>query len=181
MKILQKLLFLSLTLTLLTHTALAQTGQQNPNSTGTTLTAEQNIIDDLKAAALKGKKSPTKVPMDIAKTIISSKMKKAIGDYIMKFHICDLFDQWGAGKRVGATGTLTITFTLVPSGGPAPATPTTIVVEFFAKKNGQTTPTSGRSGAQGYVAPIIPGKGASMKYDVFGDGSYVLERLDCPD
>ncbi len=157
-----------------------QTGALNPNSTTVVLTANQSIIKQVVEAAKDAGKKPTQIPVEVLKTLTINSLFKQIGNWLSHEQICECFSHWSTTKKVNESGTITITFILVePGKSPTPSSPR-ITVPFFAIVKAQASATMGGSGASGYIAPTNANGDATMSLDLFGDGEYVLRRMECP-
>lgn len=175
-----------ITLSALAHSLLAQerpAGSTATNSIRVVVIADQGVIQEVveaaKGAGITG--APAKIPASVLKAVLLNRLLGRFGKWLQQVQICQCLDTWMAGKNVGATGMITVEFVLVASADESPtATTPSIAVPMFASKTGQGTATAGNSGGRGYLAPIQPGVGPVMKYDLFGDGSYVISALECP-
>ena len=111
-----------------------------------------------------------KIPVGIAATYIEGKAHKHFGKWLAQLQICHHFGLMWAGCQAPQSGIINVEI-VVDQGPPE----VRIVVPFFAhldKMNGGKP--------EGYVAPMNANGTPTMKYDVFGDGTLVLERMDCP-
>jgi len=155
------------------------TGQLNPNSISVVIVADKSVIEEILDAAKESKKDPKKIPIEIVRKLAIKWLFESIGNYIMEHNICELFDQWSAGKKVGDDGYITINFILVEEEGADQKKAPVIPVQFYAKIKGQNTPTAGGVNSWGYVAPVNDNGNVTLEYDLFGDGEYVLKKLEC--
>lgn len=112
-----------------------------------------------------------KIPIGIAATYISGKAQSAFGGWLAHMQICLTFGKMWGKCSPNSTGIINVEI-VVDQGPPE----VRIIVPFFAKLDG----FNNRGQPIGYVAPMNKDGNATMKYDVFGDGSLVLERMDCP-
>ena len=161
------------------ETTTPPTGTTNPNSISTVIVAKKSVIDQVIDAAKESKKDIRKIPIEIVRKLAIKYLFSSIGDYIMEHNLCELFDQWSAGKKVGEEGYITVNFILVEKVGDDQSKAPVIRVQFFAKIKGAGTTTAGGANNYGYIAPVNDNGNVTMEYDLFGDEEYILKYLEC--
>ncbi len=161
------------------QTTTPPTGTTNPNSISTVIVAKKSVIDQVIDAAKESKKDIRKIPIEIVRKLAIKYLFTSIGNGIMEFNLCELFDHWSSDKKVGEDGYITINFILVEKLTDDQTTAPVIKVEFYAKVKGSSTPTAGGTNNSGYIAPVNSNGNITMEYDVFGDGEYILNYLEC--
>lgn len=111
-----------------------------------------------------------KIPLNMAASVIQGQAHKQFARWLGHLQICQEFAKMWAGCRPPMSGRINVE--IVVAQGPPEVR---VVVPFFAQ-------LTGYNGGKpvGYVAPMGPNGQPTMKLDVFGDGSLVLERMDCP-
>lgn len=125
-------------------------------------------------ACITGKVST--IPLSALKGAATHIAHLKFGRWLACKQICAQFQIWAASHNQTPPFTgdpaFNVEIDLVDASG---TTLMKVTVPYFAKCDSKV----GTGKATGYCAPIGPG-GATMKLDVFGDGSLILERIQCP-
>ncbi|MBK9247817.1 MAG: hypothetical protein IPM69_06790 [Ignavibacteria bacterium] len=118
-----------------------------------------------------------KVPITVLKAVATHVAYLRLGKFLNCKHICTQFQIWAHSHAKtppfssGDEKAFDVEVNLVDSDGKLLGV---ITVPYFAKAE-----KSSGGKISGYAAPMGT-NGASMKLDVFGDRSLILERMECP-
>lgn len=81
------------------QTTTPPTGTTNPNSISTVIVAKKSVIDQVINTAKRSKKDIRKIPIEIVRKLAIKYLFTSIGNGIMEFNLCELFDHWSSDKR----------------------------------------------------------------------------------
>lgn len=177
MKVTQTLVVIAAFVAIVLHVPSVASAQNNQPTATVTIQHPMppDVVELLKHAAVDAGGALVtggvyKIPLNMAASVIQGQAHKQFARWLGHLQICQEFAKMWAGCRPPMSGRINVE--IVVSQGPPEVR---VIVPFFA----QLSEYNGGKPV-GYVTPIGPNGQPTMKLDVFGDGSLVLDRMDCP-